>query len=319
MIDEKELIEYLETVRDHAYDENKCDDYWYGLEAGFNRAIYIVKHQPKVDELKSISYLDGRKSMIKSIEAIKKEIYGYLREIDEKDINIDYILEDDSHKITALVSDGMDVAAEMYLIKRNSDKWSVEEISDVPDWDFDVDEIFFGSLEEGKEILYISDNCHHGIWQNLNEYYPEDIEHKKGVQIYLLYCEKNGITKEYIEHAVGLDTKDDWLNKTLNYLEECNSPSVNESDYYSFILGYDLLHDFLSESSTPETDVVYDFCCRMADEFMKSEEYQDMKYSAYDALNCWVNNHDDYIKEELSKCSEKKEIGIKIGEDEPCL
>lgn len=50
MIDEKMLIEHLRAVQDSEYDENRDDDYFQGLDAGFERAIGIVNKQPKVNE-----------------------------------------------------------------------------------------------------------------------------------------------------------------------------------------------------------------------------------------------------------------------------
>lgn len=50
MIDEKKLIEHLRAVQDAEYDENRDDDYFSGLDVGFERAIDIVNMQPKVNE-----------------------------------------------------------------------------------------------------------------------------------------------------------------------------------------------------------------------------------------------------------------------------
>jgi len=77
----------------------------------------------------------------------------------------------------------------------------------------------------------------------------------------------------------------------------------NESEkaYFAFVLGYDLLHDMLSKSSTPENDISYDFCNMVAGEFLKSEEYKNEKHSAYEMLEQWVNDNKEHIKEEYSK------------------
>ena len=63
----------------------------------------------------------------------------------------------------------------------------------------------------------------------------------------------------------------------------------SEKAYFTFVLGYDLLNDMLSKSSTPENDVSYDFCSMVAGEFLQSEEYKNEKYSAYEMLAKWVN------------------------------
>ena len=44
----------------------------------------------------------------------------------------------------------------------------------------------------------------------------------------------------------------------------------------------------------------YDFCNMVAGEFLKSEEYKNEKYSAYEMLEKWVNDNKDFIKEQHS-------------------
>jgi hypothetical protein len=88
-----------------------------------------------------------------------------------------------------------------------------------------------------------------------------------------------------------------------DYIDEFyTDKSVIESDkaYFTFVLGYDLLNDMLSKSSTPENDVSYDFCNMVAGEFLKSDEYKNEKYSAYEMLEKWVNDNKDFIKEQHS-------------------
>ena len=75
----------------------------------------------------------------------------------------------------------------------------------------------------------------------------------------------------------------------------------SEKSYFTFVLGYDLLNDMLSKSSTPENDISYDFCSMVAVEFLKSEQYRNEKYSAYEMLEEWVIENKDKIKEEYAK------------------
>lgn len=74
--------------------------------------------------------------------------------------------------------------------------------------------------------------------------------------------------------------------------------SVIESEkaYFTFVLGYDLLNDMLKKSSTSENDISYDFCNMVAEEFLKSEEYKNEKYSSYEMLESWVNDNKSFIK-----------------------
>ena len=76
--------------------------------------------------------------------------------------------------------------------------------------------------------------------------------------------------------------------------------SVIESEkaYFTFVLGYDLLNDMLTKSSTPENDVSYYFCNMIADKFLKSDEYKNEKYSSYEMLESWVNDNKDFIRKE---------------------
>ena len=77
-----------------------------------------------------------------------------------------------------------------------------------------------------------------------------------------------------------------------------NSWIESEKAYFTFVLGYDLLNDMLSKSGTPENDVSYDFCDMIASKFLKSKEYKNEKYSAYEMLESWVDDNKDYIVEQ---------------------
>ena len=70
----------------------------------------------------------------------------------------------------------------------------------------------------------------------------------------------------------------------------------SEKAYFTFVLGYDLLNDMLKKSSTAENDISYDFCNMVAEEFLKSEEYKNLKYSSYEMLESWVNDNKNFIK-----------------------
>ena len=77
---------------------------------------------------------------------------------------------------------------------------------DIPEWDFNFDGYIFDELEKGYQVGFMSEETHYGIWNSLKELYPEDIEHKNGVQNYLQFCADNGITKEYLDRKTNLDT-----------------------------------------------------------------------------------------------------------------
>ena len=78
-----------------------------------------------------------------------------------------------------------------------------DEIIGIMDWAYNIDEDVFEQLQDHNKIIeYMNMDTHYGIWCNVEEWYPEDIEYKKGMQEYLKYCKENGITKEKIEQDV---------------------------------------------------------------------------------------------------------------------
>lgn len=121
--------------------------------------------------------------------------------------------------------------------------------------------------------------------------------------VYIYDNEKDYINGEERE-TVSLNTIG--LRQNIkDYIDEyyVDKKSVErEKAYFTFVLGYDLLNDMISKSSTPENDVSYDFCSMVAGEFLQSEEYKNEKYSAYEMLEKWVNDNKDYIKTQHSLC-----------------
>lgn len=73
---------------------------------------------------------------------------------------------------------------------------------------YNWDEDFFHKLEEDYEIIYVSMNCHYNIWETINEWYPNDIEHITGMHKYIEYCKENNINKEVIDKVIGLNVID---------------------------------------------------------------------------------------------------------------
>lgn len=299
--------------------------------------------------------------MDERIQKIKENIETFLMEsMEHQNKKIDYILIDSERNETyILASDGVDEAIEFTPYSKEYSGGYVN----VPEWDYNFDNYIYNYLEEGKKIIYMTDNVHYSIWNSINELYPNDIEYKDGVQKYLQYCADNGITKEYLDNKTGFDTPDvmkyfegiplyktmeykgyvieaddknldndnenlvhiyenqqDYINgeeietvslKTIglkqnvrDYIDEFyvdKSVVESEKSYFTFVLGYDLLNDMLSKSSIPENDISYDFCSMVAGEFLKSEQYRNEKYSAYEMLEEWVIENKDKIKEEYAK------------------
>ena len=115
--------------------------------------------------------------------------------------------------------------------------------------------------------------------------------------VYIYDNEQDYINGDEIE-TISLNTIGLKQN-VRDYIDEFYiDKSVIESEkaYFTFVLGYDLLNDMLKKSSTPENDISYDFCNMIAEEFLKSEEYKNEKYSSYEILDSWVNDNKNFIK-----------------------
>ncbi len=84
------------------------------------------------------------------------------------------------------------------------------------DWAFDLDEDLFRELEWNKEIIYMTKNCHCGIWLELSKYYPEEFTYVEGVHEYLKYCKENNITIDKILEI----TNDPSLKNVMKFLPD---------------------------------------------------------------------------------------------------
>lgn len=135
----------------------------------------------------------------KEISDFKEKVIDFLQKSDDYEkFNLDYILIDDKKlSNTIIIASNYD---EMIQV----DPYTLD-TKNIFDWAYNFDEDIFEELENGKKISYMSMEVHYGIWNSLNELYPEDIEYKKGVQMYLKYCKDNKITKEVIEKENGLN------------------------------------------------------------------------------------------------------------------
>lgn len=133
------------------------------------------------------------------IEKILNETKELLKNGEEyKDMEICYVLEDTKDKSNSII-----------VAMHNDDIIEInpftKEVSDVADWAYNIDDDVFAMLETDKKISYMSMDMHYGIWQTIEQWYPEDLEHKKGMQKYLKYCKDNKITKDVIEKETKLD------------------------------------------------------------------------------------------------------------------
>lgn len=129
-----------------------------------------------------------------NIDKITNEVNEYLKSDSEySNMVIELILYDkDKGKYDIYVSDGRIG----HLIYENNKLSDYEEFLD---WDYSVDGYIFYNLENGYDIVYITDDTHYGIWCEINNYSLEDINYKDGFNKYLNYCKDNNITNEYLD------------------------------------------------------------------------------------------------------------------------
>ena len=81
-----------------------------------------------------------------------------------------------------------------------------EDVNDIIEKRDDLDGMLFCFLEDGYEIDYMNMVNHSSIWKIVGD--GEKISNKKGLDAYIFYCQKHGITKEFIERCTGYDVGD---------------------------------------------------------------------------------------------------------------
>ena len=93
-----------------------------------------------------------------------------------------------------------------------------KEIDNLPEWDFSADGEIFQELEWNREIIYMSIDCHYGIWHEVTRCYPEDIEYKNGMKEYLKYCKKNKIDIKRIKKERNVED----IDNIMKYFKDRN-------------------------------------------------------------------------------------------------
>ena len=76
-------------------------------------------------------------------------------------------------------------------------------------WDFDADRLLFELLGEGYEITYMTEDAHSDVWFYVSEMGGIDgVWYQRGMQLYLEYCLKEGITLEKLQNDVDYEGMD---------------------------------------------------------------------------------------------------------------
>ena len=125
----------------------------------------------------------------------KEKVEEILKNTEEyEDYEIDYMFIND-YKNTTLTYASVDDKS-VRIISNLENGHNIFDY--VEDWDFGFGKDFFENLEKYWEIGFISDSLHPVLWNYINDYYPDDIDSKNGVQVYLQYCADKGINKEFL-------------------------------------------------------------------------------------------------------------------------
>lgn len=222
--------------------------------------------------------------MDKTIQKLKNKMEKILKKSEEhKDKEIDCILL--NYKTGDIYATAINYD-EILEFRSNIKKLSID-YYEIIEALFNNDDDFFGRLEDGYHIEYISMDSNYGLWNVIDELYPTDINNKLGVQKYLQYCKNNNITKEIIDDAIKGETPD-----IMHYYQD-----PLEKSYYIFILGSDLVSDLIKKYDYKENDINYEFCSNLATKFMESREYQNKSKQAYSQLELWVDINKSDIEE----------------------
>ncbi len=135
----------------------------------------------------------------KEVDGFKDKINDFLQNNEKyKEFELQYILIDDEN-----LNDSIAIAFKAdEIIQINPYNMKIEDINE---WAYNFDEDFFKKLEEDKVINYVSIKAHFNIWMFIENNYPNEVEYKKGTQIYLKYCKQHKITRKTIDKGNGYD------------------------------------------------------------------------------------------------------------------
>lgn len=118
------------------------------------------------------------------------------------------------------------------------------------------------------EIIYARLDFNYSVWNYINEYYPDDINNKYGMNKYLKYCKENNITKELIEKEVKTEVPD-----VMKYYKnrEVKILGTWETDYADIAV-----NALLMENNKKIANIITTF--DLSNYFLKRELYDDFDY-----------------------------------------
>lgn len=63
----------------------------------------------------------------------------------------------------------------------------------------------------------------------------------------------------------------------------------SEISYFAFVVGYEMLNN-IKNNNIKECDLMYNFAYYIAEMFINSEEYENVKFSGYEMLYYFIDN-----------------------------
>lgn len=125
-----------------------------------------------------------------------------------------------------------------------------------------------------------------------------------------IYENKEDFDKQEPIETVSLKTKN--LKQNIkDYIDEVyidKNISYKEKAYYTFVIGYDFLQDEFKNSPSPECDLTYGFCEKIATDFMNSDSYKYDNRASYELLDQYIQDNKFQILKEYEKFIGAKNI-----------
>lgn len=159
-------------------------------------------------QTEGLQVMSKEKLMRLAERALKRtEYYQNVRELDVPD--------SENYKIDYLLIKGGKSAPEDVIAYASYEdemlRFRPLEEKDKPFWDssaqFDTEIDLFQYLEEGYSLAGMSPDCHYCVWSDIAEYHCE-YKSQNGMQKYLDYCKRNGVTRELLAKESGYDGMD---------------------------------------------------------------------------------------------------------------
>lgn len=216
---------------------------------------------------------------------------------DDKAMQVQYILLDKDKKIDDIVCYGWSG-----IVSVDSKNFEIDMIAE---WAYSYDTDLFEQLKDGKTIGYMTADSHYDIWCRINEWYPEDIDCKEGLDLYIKYCDENGITKDYLDKKIELDTPnimDNFMSLEVGdileykgYIASAAEPNI-DNDKENIIYIYKNKQDYINgeyiESASLNKDGIKKNIKEYIDENYSSEINKSPNYESEKAYFTFILGYD---------------------------